>query len=103
MIYQVLIVVEIHKRSGKFCRLKPMDLKWAEEFSQCAKMMVDAGWFSLFERFSGYNVEVTKSFSNIYRKSSMNFQTLNFKVNEGSIAEATWFAIKGERWLKKHL
>ena len=61
------------------------------------------GWFSLFEKVSGYNVELTKYFSKNYTNSSVNFQTLNFKVNKGSIVEAMRLPIEGERWFKKHL
>ena len=74
------------KRSGKICRFELVNLKWAEEFPQCAKTLRDMAWLSFFERVSGYNVEVTKYFSKNYSNSSMNFQTLNFEVNEGSIA-----------------
>ena len=102
MIYQGLIAVNMKKNSGKLCRFEPVNLKWVEEFSQCAKMLIDAGWYS-FERVGGYNVEVTKSFAKNYTGSSINFQTLSFELNEGLIAEATWLPVEGERWFKKHM
>ena len=60
--------------------------------------MVDMGWFSFFERVKGYNVEVTKYFAKNYTNSSVNFQTMKFELNEGSIAEATRLPVEGERW-----
>ena len=33
----------------------------------------------------------------------VNLQTLTFKVDEATIAEATSVSSKGERWFKKHL
>ena len=44
-----------------------MNLKWDEEFPQRAKMMLDVRWFSLFQRVSGYNVEVTKYFQELQK------------------------------------
>ena len=76
----------MNKSNGKLCRLELINLKWAEEFPQCAKTFRSAGWLSFFERITSHNVEVTKYFSKNYSNSSMNFQTLNFEVNEGSIA-----------------
>ena len=80
-----------------------MNLKWTDEFPQCAKMLVDMGWFSFFERVRGYNVEVTKYFSTNYTNSYINIQTMNFKVNEGSIVEEIGLPVEGERWFKNHL
>ena len=46
---------------------------------------------------------MTKEFVNNYTDSYVNFQTLSFKVNEATIAEATGISLEGERWFKKHL
>ena len=91
------------KSSGKICKIELVNVKWAEEFPQCEKMMKDAGWFSLFERINGHNLEVTNAFINNYSYSSVNFQTLNFKVSEVTIAEESSLSIRGERWFKNHL
>ena len=80
-----------------------MNLKWTDEFPQCDKMLVDMGWFSFFERVSSYNVELMKYFAKNYTNSPVNFQTLKFEVNEGSIAEATCLPVEGEWWFKKNL
>ena len=92
------------KSSGKICRLELVNLKWVEEFLQCAKTLRSVGWFYFFGSVSGYNVELTKYFSkNYWSNSSMNFQTLNFKVSEVTIIEATCLSIEGEWWFKNHL
>ena len=84
------------KSSGKICRIEPTNVKLAEEFPQCAKMMKDTGWFSFFEILSGHNVEVTNTFVKNYSNSFVNFQTLNFKVSEVTITKATCLSIEGE-------
>ena len=66
-------------------------------------MMRNAGWFSFCEKLRGHNLEVTNSFINNYKDSVVSLQTLNFKVNEATISEATCIALEGERWFKKHL
>ena len=91
------------KLDGKICRLELENVKWAEEFPRCAEMMRNAWWFSLCEKFRGHNLEVTNAFVNNYKDFVVNFQTLNFRVNEATVAEATSMSPERERWFKKHL
>ena len=79
-------------------RLEPKNVKWEEEFPKCAEMMQNTGWFSFCEKIRGHNLEVMKAFMKNYKDSSINFQTLSFKVNEAKIAEATGLNFEGERW-----
>ena len=46
---------------------------------------------------------MTNSFVKNYKDSYVGFQTLSFKINEATIAEATSITLEGERWFKKHL
>ena len=85
------------KNSGNLCRFEPINMKWAEEFPKVAKLLMDAGWYSFFERVRGYNTEVTMCLAKSYTGSSVNCQNLIFELNEGSIAEATRLPDECER------
>ena len=67
------------------------------------RIMKNAGWFSLCERLRGHKIQVTNSFVNNYKDYVVNFQTLTFKVDEATIAEATDIPYEGEKCFKKHL
>ena len=96
-------MVVMKKLSGNFYRLELESVKWAKEFPKCTKMMRNAGWFSLFEKLRGHNLEVTNTFMNNYKDSLVSFQTLYFRVNEATIAEATGITPEGKRWFNKHV
>ena len=87
----------------KICRLEPENVKSVEEFPRSAEMMRNEGWFYFCEKLRGHNREVTNSFIKNYKNIVLSFQTLNFKVNEATIAEAMSITLEGERWFKKHL
>ena len=97
------MMVVMKRLSGKICRLEPVNVKWDEEFSRCAEIMRNAGWFSFCEKLKGHNLEVTNAFINNYKDSVVSLQTLNFRVNESTIAKATGISLEGERWFKNHL
>ena len=80
------------RTSGKIFRLEPKNVKWAEEFPRCAEMMRNTRWFSLCEKIRGHNLEVTNSFINNSKYYVVKLQTLEFKVDESKIAEATSIA-----------
>ena len=58
---------------------------------------------SFYQNLRGHNVEVTSTFMKNCKDYFVSFQTLSFKVNEATIAEATCITLEGERWFKKHL
>ena len=43
------------KRSGKTNRVEPSDMTWAHTFPDYARLFVEAGWLSFFERIEGYH------------------------------------------------
>ena len=96
-------MVVMKKLSGKICRLEPENVKWHEVFPRCVETMRNAGCFYFCEKLRGHNLEVTNAFMKNYQDYSISFQTLSFKVNEATIAEATSITLEGERWFKKHL
>ena len=52
-------IATMNKISGKPYRYEPIDTKWAKEHPQCAQLLMNAGWFTFFEKIIGYNVEVS--------------------------------------------
>ena len=91
------------KLSEKICKLDPDNVRWVEEFTRCIEMMKNEGWFFMCEKLRGHNLHVTNSFVNNYKDSMVNLQTLMFKVDKATIAEATSIPSEGEMWFKKHL
>ena len=51
------------KRSGKTNRAEPSDMSWVQTFPDCARLFLEAGWLSFFEKIDGYHTEVSYKFS----------------------------------------
>ena len=43
------------KRSGKTNRAEPSDMAWVQNFPDCARLFLEAGWLSFFEIIEGYH------------------------------------------------
>ena len=50
------------KRSGKTNRAEPSDMTCVQIFPNYARLSVEAGWLSFFERIEGYHTEVSYKF-----------------------------------------
>ena len=51
------------KRSSKTNRAEPSDMRWVHTFPDCAKLFLEAGWLSFFERIEGYHSKVSCKFA----------------------------------------
>ena len=89
------------KKSGKTNRCEPTDTSWESEFPNCAALFKRAGWFTFFERITGFNTEASYRFAQGFNNDTVTFDTLKFELIEELIARATSIARDGELWFKK--
>ena len=68
------------KRSGKTNRDEPSDMTWVQTFPDRARLFLEAGWLSFFERIEGYHTEVSYKFAQCLNNDIVTFDTLNFKL-----------------------
>ena len=91
------------KKSGKTNREEPSDLRWVQNFQDCAQLFAEVGWLVLFQKIEGYHSEVSYKFTQFLDKDVVSFDTLNFKLTRELLAEATGILDEGEFWFKKVL
>ena len=89
------------KRSGKTNRDEPSDMTWAQNFPDCARLFVEAGWLRFFERIEGYHTEVSYKFAQCLDKDIVTFDTLKFELTRELIEKATRIPDEDEYWFKK--
>ena len=51
------------KRSDKTHRAEPEDMSWVQTFPNCARLFLEAGWLSFFDKIDGYHIEVSYKFA----------------------------------------
>ena len=88
------------KKSGKTNIFEPTDMSWANDFLECAALFKRVGWFSFFERITGFNLEVSYCFAQGFIKDIVTFDTLKFELTEELIVEATSVSRDGDLWFK---
>ena len=89
------------KRSGKTDRAEPSDMTRVQTFPDCARLCLEEGWLSFFERIQGYHTKVSYKFSQCLDKDVVTFDTLKFKLTKELLVEATGIPDEGEYWFKK--
>ena len=89
------------KRSGKTNRAEPLDMSWVQAFPDCARLFLEAGWLSFFEKIDGYHTEVSYKFAQCLDKDIITFDTLKIELTIELIAKATGIPDEGEYWFKK--
>ena len=89
------------KRSGKTNRAEPSDMSWVHTFPDCAKLFLEEGWLSFFEKIDGYHIEVSYKFAQCLDKYIVTFDTLKIELTKEMIAEATGIPDEGKYWFKK--
>ena len=82
-------------KSVKINRFEPIDTSWATKFLECAVLFKAAGWFSFFEKITGFNLEFSHHFSQNLINGPVTFNTLKFDLIEDLIAESTSIPIDG--------
>ena len=65
------------------------------------QLLKDTGWFTFFEKITGYNVEVSREFAKKFIGTGIGFYSIIFEVSETSIAKAIGLSVDGDRWFKK--
>ena len=88
-------------KSGNINRFKPTDTSWAIKFPECAALLRTTGWFSFFNKTTGFNPEVSHHFTQNFINEIVTFNTLMFELIEDLIAEAIGVPTYGESWFKK--
>ena len=88
------------KKSGKTNIFEPIDTSWENDFPECATLFKKVGWFSFFERMTGFNPEVSYNFSQGFIKDTVTFDTLKFELTEELIAKDIGVSRDGELWFK---
>ena len=68
------------KRSGKTNRAEPSDMSWVQSFPDCARLFLEAGWLSFFEKLDGYRIEVSYKFAQCLDKDIFTFDTLKIEL-----------------------
>ena len=89
------------KKSGKTNRFEPTDTSWENDFPECAALFKKEGWFSFFERITGFNLQVSYCFAKGFIKDTVTFDTLKFELTEELIAEATSVSRDEKLWFKR--
>ena len=89
------------KRSGKNNRAEPSDISQVQTFLDCARLFLEVGWLSFFERIDGYHTEVSYKFAQCLDKDIVTFDTLKFKLTRELLAKAIGIPDEGEYWFKK--
>ena len=89
------------QRSGKTNRAKPSDMSWVQAFPDCARLFLEVGWLSIFEKIDGYHIEVSYKFAQCLDKYIVTFDTLKIELTRELIAEATGIPDEGEYWFQK--
>ena len=84
------------KRSGKKNRAEPSDMSWVHTFLYYARLFLEAGWSSFFEKIDGYHIEVSYNFAQCLDKDILTFDTLKFDLTRELLAEATGIPNEGE-------
>ena len=69
--------------------------------SDCARLFLEAGWLSFFEKIDGYHTEVSYKFAQCLDKDIVTFDTLKFDLTRELIAEATRIPDEGEYWVSQ--
>lgn len=70
-------------------------------FQGSRELFVVHGWFQFFNRFSGYDDEVSLQFSKTFDGDRSQVGAIVLTVSEQSISHATGLPMEGERWFKK--
>ena len=73
-------------KSGKTNRVEPSDMTWVQTFPVCAKLFLEVGWLSFFERIKEYHTEVSYKFAQCLNNDIVTFDTLNFKLTRELLA-----------------
>ena len=94
-------VVTMKKMSSKSHRFEPVDTQWAKEHPQCARMLMNVGWFTFFKKITGYNVEVSQEFAKKFTSTVIDFASISFEVSRASIGEATRLSVDKDKWFKE--
>ena len=89
------------KRSGKTNRAEPSDMSWVQDFPDCARLFLEAGWLSFLEKIDGYHTEVSYKFDQCLDKDIITFDTLNIELTREPTVEVTRIPDEGEYWFKK--
>ena len=74
------------KKSGKTNRFEPTDMSQENEFPDYVALFKREGWFTFFERITGFNPEVSYHFSQGFNNDIVTFYILKFEVTEELIA-----------------
>ena len=64
------------KKSGKTNRFEPTDMSWENEFPNCVALFKREGWFTFFERITGFNPEVAYRFAHGFSNDTVTFDIL---------------------------
>ena len=86
------------KRSGKTNRDEPSDMSWVHDFPDCARLFLEVGCLSFFEKIDGYHTEVSYKFAQCLDKDIVTFDTLKIELTRELIEEATRIPDEGEYW-----
>ena len=78
-------------------------MSWVQAFPDYARLFLEAGWLSYFEKIDGYHTEVSYKFAHGLDKDIVTFDTLKIELTRELIAEATGIHDEVEYWFKKYL
>ena len=70
-------------------------------FQASRELFAAYGWFQFFNRFSGYDDEVSLQFSKTFDGDRAQVRDIVLVVSEQSISHATGLPMEGKRWFKK--
>jgi primosomal protein N'' len=76
-------------------------MEQTREFQFARELFLKNGWFSFFDKFTGYNDEIALHFTRDYNGKKAQIGDFSILVSERTIAQATGLRREGSRWFKK--
>ena len=76
-------------------------MSWVQSFPDYAKLFLEVGWLSVFEKIDGYHTQVSYKFAQCLDKDIVTFDTLKIELTRELITEATGILDEGKYWFKK--
>ena len=85
-------------------RHKPLSrqvMEQTREFQSARELFLTNGWFTFFDKFTGYNDKVALCFARSFNGKKAQVGDVSFLVSKRTIAYATWLRREGTQWFKK--
>lgn len=89
------------REGGKPYRFEHVNMVWDEKLPHCAKMIIEAGSYSFFEKIQGYDVEVIEQFVRNFNGADSQRLILEPLISKSrkNLLQYQWDAYRGRKVL----